>query len=491
MALPRLTTHHKSGMRRLPLELTLLFASCDAAALLLATISAAIFHAVLFSAPELGTVVQPKSGYYAMLSALIVIICAIKGYYSQRFPWWSQIHYLVKLILTLLVFDLCVNATLGVHFSLSKIIVFWACTLGFLIFSRFVASLFASKSPLWTVPVALVGDAALVSDTLFALYADGMTGYEVQHIILNDQKDAELDAGALPTARDNITIHRDIDICDFIKQHPHYFYVLGFGGFRGKRRDNLLAALEEGKLDYAIIPATRRLHLYGMEPHYFFGSDILMLQRSTRLIQNLAKIGKRIMDIILSGLALPALALLVLGVWVMKRKAGIYTPLFYGGKRVGLNGELFPCWKFQTMYPDADKKLQDVLDADAEKKAEWDTYQKLKDDPRIDSPISAFLRKTSLDEIPQLWNVFVGEMSLVGPRPILPAQAEQYGKDYEHYTSVRPGITGLWQVSGRNETTFEQRLVWDYWYIKNWSLWHDIVILTKTVRVFATGSGAY
>ncbi len=491
MAFTPSLTHHKSGTRRLPLELTLLFASCDAAALLIATIAAAVIQALIFTAPEAAHIVQPKSGYYAMLSILIILICGIKGYYSQRFPWWSQIHYLVKLVLTLLVFDICVNATLGVYFSFSKIFAFWACTLGFLILSRFVASQFASKSPLWKVPVVLVGDAALVTDTLFALYADGMTGYEVEHIVLNDKKDVVLDDSALPTTRDNITVHRDIDICDFIKEHPDYFYVLGFSGFRGKRRDDLLATLEAGKQDYAIIPATRRLHLYGMEPHYFFGSDILMLQRSTRLVQNLTRICKRLLDIVLAGLALPALGMLTLGVWMMKRKAGIYTPLFYGGKRVGMNGELFPCWKFQTMYPDADKKLKDVLDADPEKKAEWDTYQKLKDDPRIDSPVSAFLRKTSLDEIPQLWNVFVGDMSLVGPRPILPNQAEQYGKDYEHYTSVRPGITGLWQVSGRNETTFEQRLVWDYWYIKNWTLWHDIVILTKTVRVFATGSGAY
>jgi Undecaprenyl-phosphate galactose phosphotransferase WbaP len=491
MALSQSFITHKSGMRRLPLELSLLIASCDAVAMLLGTICAAVLHAILHSTFGIEDSSQAKISYYAMFCCIILMICAIKGCYSQRFPWWSQIHYLVKITLALCILDICVTLSLELPFSALKIATFWTSLLAFLIAGRYMAGFFASKSPLWKVPVVLVGDAAMVYDSTYALYADGMTGYTVEHIVLNDRKDVTIDMSMLPASYANVSIHYDTEICDFIKANPDYFYVVGFAGFRGERRDALLETLEGQKQDYAIIPATRRLHLYGMEPHYFFGSDILLLQRSTRLAQNIARIGKRIMDILGASCALIPLGLLTLGVWVMKRKAGIYTPLFYGGKRVGLHGELFPCWKFQTMHPDADQKLQAVLDADPEKKAEWDVYQKLKDDPRIDSSVSAFLRKTSLDEIPQLWNVFVGDMSLVGPRPILPNQQEQYGKDYEHYTSVRPGITGLWQVSGRNETTFEQRLVWDYWYIKNWSLWHDIVILTKTIRVFLTGSGAY
>jgi undecaprenyl-phosphate galactose phosphotransferase len=178
-------------------------------------------------------------------------------------------------------------------------------------------------------------------------------------------------------------------------------------------------------------------------------------------------------------------------VYLLKRLEKSGTPVFYNGMRVGKDGRLFPCWKFCTMRTDGDQILAELLDTDAEARREWELYQKLRNDPRIDSRISAFLRKTSLDELPQLWNVFIGDMSLVGPRPILPYQTTEYGDSLRHYTSVRPGLTGLWQVSGRNETTFAQRINWDGWYIRNWSVWNDVIILFKTVRVLFTGSGAY
>ena len=143
------------------------------------------------------------------------------------------------------------------------------------------------------------------------------------------------------------------------------------------------------------------------------------------------------------------------------------------------------------MKTDGDAILADLLARDEEARAEWDKFQKLKNDPRIDTRISGLLRKISLDELPQIWNVFHGDMSLVGPRPILPSQREEYGGLLEQYYAVRPGLTGLWQVSGRNETSFQQRVYWDSWYIRNWSLWYDIVILFKTAKVLVTGKGAY
>jgi undecaprenyl-phosphate galactose phosphotransferase len=188
---------------------------------------------------------------------------------------------------------------------------------------------------------------------------------------------------------------------------------------------------------------------------------------------------------------LPILGLLTLVVYVMKKKDVSTTPIFYGGKREGMNGTLFNCWKFCTMKPDGDSILADLLANDEEARSEWEKFQKLKNDPRVDSRISQILRKVSLDELPQIWNVFTGDMSLVGPRPILESQHEDYGDLIEQYYAVRPGITGLWQVSGRNETSFQQRVYWDGWYIRNWSLWYDIVILFKTAKVLVTGKGAY
>lgn len=172
---------------------------------------------------------------------------------------------------------------------------------------------------------------------------------------------------------------------------------------------------------------------------------------------------------------------------IVRRDGG---PAFYGQTRIGRGGTPFKCWKFRSMVTDADKALQRLLDADPAAREEWERDFKLKNDPRI-TPVGRFLRKTSLDEIPQLFNVLRGEMSLVGPRPIVEAEKKYYGDDLCHYLAVSPGITGLWQVSGRSDTSYEQRVSLDRDYAQNHSLSRDISILLKTVSVVLFGKGAY
>jgi UDP-galactose-lipid carrier transferase len=142
------------------------------------------------------------------------------------------------------------------------------------------------------------------------------------------------------------------------------------------------------------------------------------------------------------------------------------------------------------MVVDAKERLAHLLATDPQARAEWDKDFKLRNDPRI-SAVGHFLRKTSLDELPQLWNVFKGEMSLVGPRPVIRDELERYGNDVSYYLQVRPGVTGLWQVSGRNDVDYATRVYLDAWYVKNWTLWNDIAILFKTVGVVTKTSGAY
>jgi Undecaprenyl-phosphate galactose phosphotransferase WbaP len=164
--------------------------------------------------------------------------------------------------------------------------------------------------------------------------------------------------------------------------------------------------------------------------------------------------------------------------------------IFYGQERIGRHGRRFKAWKFRTMVVNADEVLEAYLASDPLLQVEWDANHKLKDDPRI-TWIGKFLRKTSLDELPQLWNVIRGEMSLVGPRPIVVAEIDKYADDYEYYVDVLPGITGLWQVSGRNNTTYPERVAFDAYYVKNWSLWLDLYILVSTIRVILFREGAY
>jgi Undecaprenyl-phosphate galactose phosphotransferase WbaP len=198
---------------------------------------------------------------------------------------------------------------------------------------------------------------------------------------------------------------------------------------------------------------------------------------------------KRLLDVVVSGLALLLLSPLFLLIMLAIR-LGSRGPIFYSQERIGLNGSPFQIWKFRSMVPDADKVLQAWLAKRPELKAEWARTQKLTKDPRI-TRVGKILRKTSLDELPQLWNVFNGSMSLVGPRPIVKSEIDKYGSVFWLYQRTKPGITGLWQVNGRNLTSYDARLEYDAFYVRNWSVWLDWYILLKTFRVVVLCEGAY
>lgn len=204
----------------------------------------------------------------------------------------------------------------------------------------------------------------------------------------------------------------------------------------------------------------------------------------------LGGIAKRMFDLLVATLALTsALLLFFLIALLIRLIAG--GPVFYKHARIGFRSKRFNCLKFRTMVVDADMRLADWLDASPEARAEFQRDKKLKNDPRIIPVIGSFLRKTSLDELPQFINVLRGEMSVVGPRPVTAAEIPDYEDRAAAYLSTRPGITGLWQVSGRNLLTFRQRVEIDLDYVQNWSLQRDIAIIRRTFGVLITGYGAY
>ncbi|MDR3358926.1 MAG: undecaprenyl-phosphate galactose phosphotransferase WbaP [Desulfovibrio sp.] len=198
---------------------------------------------------------------------------------------------------------------------------------------------------------------------------------------------------------------------------------------------------------------------------------------------------KRCIDIAICLLGLPVLLPLglVLACAIRLDSPG---PVFYRHKRIGRDGREIRIYKFRTMGINADISLKTCLEGDAARRREWEVFHKMKNDPRV-TRVGAFLRKTSLDELPQLVNVLAGSMSLVGPRPIVAAEIKKYGPVYGEYCRVRPGITGLWQVSGRNDTSYGERVAYDHYYICNWSVWMDVWILVRTVPVALSGYGAY
>jgi Undecaprenyl-phosphate galactose phosphotransferase WbaP len=198
---------------------------------------------------------------------------------------------------------------------------------------------------------------------------------------------------------------------------------------------------------------------------------------------------KRALDVVATviggTLILPLLLVLALLVYL---ESG--SPIFYRDQRMGKGGKPFSCIKFRTMMSNAEALLQTMLEEDAVLREEYSKYHKLRDDPRV-TRVGHFLRKTSLDELPQIWNVLKGQMSLVGPRPYLPRESRDIGFPQNEILRVLPGITGPWQVSGRNHALFGERVEMDVYYVRDWSVWLDIVLLARTVKIVLFGRGAY
>lgn len=201
------------------------------------------------------------------------------------------------------------------------------------------------------------------------------------------------------------------------------------------------------------------------------------------------RIVKRCIDILLILISTPfiLLALGVVSILVILSSPG---PVFYSHRRIRRHGAFFSMWKFRTMCVNSAEVLEQYLSEHPEARKEWNKTHKLRHDPRI-TKVGAFLRRYSLDELPQLWNVLAGHMSLVGPRPIVAAEVEKYAESFECYCRVKPGLTGLWQVSGRSELTYDERVALDCSYVNQWSLRRDVKILLKTFGVVLKQDGAY
>lgn len=217
----------------------------------------------------------------------------------------------------------------------------------------------------------------------------------------------------------------------------------------------------------------------------FFG--VLGLQLEQKLLDPRRLLFKRCLDVLV-GVVLGLLLLPLFLALALLIKLESPGPIVYGHRRIGRHGNTFTILKFRTMAADADQVLERYLAEHADLRAEWEANHKLKKDPRI-TRMGHFLRKWSLDELPQLWNVLKGDLSLVGPRPIVEDEIRLYDKFYTEYTQVLPGMTGLWQVSGRNDTSYDERIGLDMYYVRNWSIWMDIYIVLKTLPVVLEGKG--
>lgn len=269
-----------------------------------------------------------------------------------------------------------------------------------------------------------------------------------------------------------------------------YTFAYAVVAMPGEPSSRFLSLIERYRLHFShilMIPQLKNFSSLGMNPKSV--GEMLGLEVCQQALIPQRQWPKRGLDLaltIIGGLCiLPLIALIVL--WI---KADSPGPVFYGHSRIGRGGVEFRAWKFRSMAPNADQVLHRYLEEHPHLREEWERDQKLRDDPRI-TPVGRFLRRTSLDELPQLWNVLKGEMSLVGPRPIVRDEIAKYGDQFSIYRVVRGGLTGLWQISGRNDTSYRERVKFDVFYVRNWSVWLDLYILFRTVETVLLRKGAY
>jgi Undecaprenyl-phosphate galactose phosphotransferase WbaP len=339
----------------------------------------------------------------------------------------------------------------------------------------------------WRLATIIVGSGKNAREAAQALCSEPLMGVDVLAFVSPP--------GEAETAQSVSVGPRDIPVVSYREGLEKLFsrsdpaqIVVALDAENLLQHSGLIGELSVHDAELSIIPPLRGLPLYGMEMTHFFSHEVLMLKVRNNLERPVHQLVKRAFDLVVATFLLGVLSPLFAYLIFRIRETGPET--IFGHVRIGRDGKPFQCLKFRTMVPNAAEVLADVLASDPQAREEWERNFKLKDDPRI-TRIGAFLRSTSLDELPQLWNVLRGEMSLVGPRPVIEEELARYGDQVRYYLEARPGITGLWQVSGRNDTGYEDRVALDSWYVRNWSLWYDVVILVRTVAVVLQRKGAY
>jgi len=261
-------------------------------------------------------------------------------------------------------------------------------------------------------------------------------------------------------------------------------------GHTPEQLKKLLADQIKQKHEVVFIPLMDNYDLTHSHIYELFNTRTNLIVYQNRLKSRYRRILQQTYNYLLAIVLLPIILPLI-GIFAILIKRESKGTVLFAHNRIGQNGKIIPTYKFRSMHNDAQERLEKLLQEDPEAKKEWESSFKLKNDPRV-TKIGAFLRKTSLDELPQIFNVLRGEMYFVGPRPVLQEELDKYYKeDAEYYFMVKPGITGLWQVSGRSDTDYDYRVKTDKWYVSNWSLWLDVVILLKTIKVVLRRDGAY
>lgn len=402
-------------------------------------------------------------------------------HYSYRKPFWFELKEIFRTMIIFAVIELAIIAFSKWQSSRYLWALTWIFAMAMVPIGRTLSRKLLDRLGYWKKTTIIIGTGKNAVDACLALRSEKSLGFDVKYMY-----------GVIPDYAEQTDGITFIDDEAWLLSHFNekiVQFVIAVESDEADIRDYWLKKLTiHGFRHVSVIPTTRGLPLYGTDMAFLFSHEVMIFRVNNNLAKRTSQFIKRAFDIICSLLIIFFSSPLLIYLYYKVTRDG--GPAIYGHIRVGRDGKLFPCYKFRSMIMNSQDVLQKLLDFDPLAREEWERDFKLKNDPRI-TPIGRFIRKTSLDELPQLFNVLKGEMSLVGPRPIISEELTRYDDNVDYYLMAKPGMTGLWQVSGRNNVDYETRVYFDSWYVKNWSLWIDIAILFKTVKVVLHRDGAY
>lgn len=443
------------------------------------------FHLIQGITHQVWVYVPVEQAADRLLIHIVLSFCAVAWFwlrlrhYTYRKPFWFELKEMIRTLVIMAVIELAIISFSKLYFSRTLWLLTWAMAFFFMPLCRILLKKWLIRQGWYLQKTVIIGTGANALEAFSALNKERYLGLDICYFVKTDlASTGDLPLPAIEESQ--LLALRDYQTMQF------------------------MLALEEGqtdKLEYwvrflnrqacrsvAVIPSLRGLPLYSTNMSFLFSHDVMLLRINNNLAKRSSALLKRAADILGAVLILLALSPLLAVLYFYIKKDG--GKAIYAHQRIGRDGRAFPCLKFRTMVVNSQQVLAELLERDPQARAEWQQDFKLKNDPRI-TKIGHFLRRTSLDELPQLINVLKGEMSLVGPRPIVAEELERYAQNMDYYLMAKPGMTGLWQVSGRNDIDYAQRVYLDAWYVKNWSLWIDFVILCKTVKVVLKRDGAY
>lgn len=405
-----------------------------------------------------------KTWFFTVFAAFFVFLFYLRGIYRKRVGFWDETKEIAKASFSAVVIFFFATAIFKIEHSLSRTALLAGVLLSAV--SIPILKLWLKQKlhslGVWSERAVVIGKDERAQKLAENFENDGYLGYKIVGFL------------------------RSMDDYGYFSNQKIETVVVACQNIGEKE----LTALQKVVKNVILAPDIKGVAVLNTEFHYSFDERTFFLAIKNNLKSETNIFLKRALDVALSILLLPILVFVISALYLLikldSKGAAIFTQ-----KRLGKDGEEFLVYKFRSMRDNADDILKEYLAKDEEVQKEWYIYKKIKgEDPRV-TKIGKYLRASSLDELPQIFNVLKGEMSIVGPRPYLPSEKAEMGDKREYILESKPGITGLWQVSGRNELTFDERLNMDVWYTLNWSIWLDFVILLKTVKAVVKKSGAY